>query len=77
MPQELESESLPLVRPLDDPGDVGDDDPPPLDAPDAFGVFAISAAGRTGLDTLLAAWWSQLLGMRKAIERPGDKVALP
>ena len=40
---------------------LGDDEPPPIDAPDAFGVFAISAAGRTGLDPLLAAWWSQLL----------------
>ena len=27
---------------------LGDDEPPPIDAPDAFGVFAISAAGRDG-----------------------------
>jgi GTPase len=56
---------------------LGDDDPPPIHAPEAFGVFAISGAGRTGLDTLLAAWWSRLLSMRKAIERPIDQIALP
>jgi GTP-binding protein len=47
---------------------IGEDMVPELDAPDAFGVYSISAAGRTGLDELLAAWWSQLLSMRKATE---------
>ena len=56
---------------------LGDDPPPPLEAPDAFGIFAISAAGRTGLDTLLAAWWSRLLGMRTAVQRAHDQLALP
>ncbi len=56
---------------------LGDDDPPPLDAPDAFGIYAISAAGRTGLDALLAAWWSRLLSMRTSIQRAHDEVALP
>src|SRR5687768_4727092 len=56
---------------------LGDEDPPPLDAPDAFGIYAISAAGRTGLDTLLAAWWSRLLGMRTATIRAHDQLALP
>ena len=56
---------------------LGEDEPPPLDAPDAFGVFAISAAARTGLDTLLAAWWSRLLSMRTAARRVQDEVALP
>jgi GTP-binding protein len=56
---------------------LGDDDPPPLEAPDAFGVYAISAAGRTGLETLMAAWWSRLLGMRTAVQRAHDEVALP
>ncbi len=56
---------------------LGDDDAPPIDAPDAFGVFAISAAGRTGLDPLLAAWWARLLDMKKtAVVRPGA-VPLP
>jgi GTP-binding protein len=56
---------------------LGDEPAPPLEAPDAFGIFAISAAGRTGLDTLLAAWWSQLLRMRTAVRRAQDEVALP
>jgi GTPase len=56
---------------------LGEDDPPPLDAPEAFGVYAISAAGRTGLDTLLAAWWSRLLAMRTTTQRAHDEVALP
>jgi len=56
---------------------LGDDDAPPIDAPDAFGVFAISAAGRTGLDAILAAWWARLLEMKKtAAVRPGA-VPLP
>ncbi len=56
---------------------LGDEDPPPLDAPDAFGIYAISAAGRTGLEPLLAAWWSRLLGMRTAVQRAHDQLALP
>ena len=56
---------------------LGEDDPPPLDAPEAFGIYAISAAGRTGLDTLLAAWWSRLLAMRTSVIRARDEVALP
>jgi GTP-binding protein len=56
---------------------LGDDDPPPLEAPEAFGIYAISAAGRTGLDTLLAAWWSRLLAMRTSVLRAHDEVALP
>ena len=45
---------------------MGDLEAPPIEAPQAFGVFTVSAAGRLGLDTLLAAWWSRLLAMRKA-----------
>jgi GTPase len=56
---------------------LGDDEPPPIDAPDAFGVYAISAAGRTGLEPLLAAWWSRLLDMKKASVRRDDSVQLP
>lgn len=39
---------------------------PEIDAPGAFGMFAISAPGRMGLDALLDAWWRQLLVMRAA-----------
>ena len=42
----------------------GPDPAPTLHAPDAFGIYPISAAGRTGLDALLAAWWTQLLAQR-------------
>ena len=56
---------------------LGDDEPPPIEAPDAFGVFAISAAGRTGLDELLLAWWRRLLEMKKAVATPVRDVDLP
>jgi GTPase len=56
---------------------LGDDDAPPIDAPDAFGIFAISAAGRTGLDPLLAAWWTRLLAMKKTVAVRPDAIPLP
>jgi GTP-binding protein len=49
----------------------------PIDAPGAFGIFAISGAGRTGLDQLLNGWWEQLLGLKRArVARVAD-VPLP
>ena len=39
---------------------------PEIAAPEAFGLYAVSAPGRLGLDTLLDAWWRQLLALRKA-----------
>ena len=58
---------------------LGEDEPPPIDAPDAFGVFALSAAARQGLAELLSAWWTQLLAMKKADERAtaAARVELP
>ena len=56
---------------------LGDDDPPPIEAPDAFAVLAISAAARDGLDSLLAAWWSRLLDMKKASVKREESVELP
>jgi len=50
---------------------------PPIDAPDAFGVFAISAAGREGLEPLLSAWWSRVLDLKKAVVVRDDSVPLP
>ena len=44
---------------------LGEDYVPPIEAPGAFGKYAISAAARIGLDPLLAAWWSRLLDMKK------------
>jgi GTPase len=43
----------------------GDEAVPEIEAPGAFGVFAISAAARQGLDTLLDAWWRELLRLRQ------------
>src|SRR6478609_428224 len=56
---------------------LGEDEPPPIEAPDAFGVFAISAAARSGLDALKLAWWRRLLDMRKAAAQPVKDVELP
>jgi GTP-binding protein len=56
---------------------LGDEPPPPIEAPGAFGTFAISGAGRTGLDQLLSGWWNQLLGLKRArVARIAD-VPLP
>jgi GTPase len=56
---------------------LGEDYRPPIDAPGAFGTYAISAANRTGLDELLAGWWRQLLGMRQESDRRAADVPLP
>ncbi|MBC7897092.1 MAG: GTPase ObgE [Cytophagaceae bacterium] len=44
---------------------LGEEYVPAIEAPGAFGIYSISAAARTGLDTLLAAWWSELLELRR------------
>jgi GTP-binding protein len=57
---------------------LGELEPAPIDAPKAFGVFAISAAGRQGLDTLLSGWWSRLLELKHALAAPaGTDQAAP
>ena len=58
---------------------LGDLEPPPIDAPDAFGIYAISSAGRQNLEALTASWWQKLLAMKKADERAAAaaKVELP
>ncbi|MDQ6886389.1 MAG: GTPase ObgE [Gemmatimonadota bacterium] len=52
-------------------------EPPPLDAPDAFAVFALSAAAREGLETLLAGVWTELLQLRKATQVNASDAFLP
>jgi GTP-binding protein len=47
---------------------LGEDFAPPIEAPGVFGSYAVSAAARTGLDAMLAGWWSELLALRKASE---------
>jgi GTPase len=56
---------------------LGEDEPPPVEAPDAFGVYAVSAAGRSGLEALELAWWRQLHSMRRAEVAPVQDVELP
>ena len=56
---------------------LGEDQPPPVEAPDAFGVYAVSAAGRSGLEALELAWWRQLHSMRRAEVAPLRDVELP
>jgi GTPase len=46
---------------------LGEDYVPEIEAPEAFGVFSISAAAREGLDTLMAAWWSKILELKKSL----------
>ncbi|HUF65040.1 MAG TPA: GTPase, partial [Gemmatimonadaceae bacterium] len=52
---------------------LGDLEPPPLHAPDAFGSFAVSAAARTGLSPMLEAWWKQV----RAIIHPARPAEAP
>jgi GTP-binding protein len=56
---------------------LGETEPPPIDAPEAFGIFAVSSAARLGLDELLSAWWKELLELRKSSERATARVELP
>jgi GTP-binding protein len=56
---------------------MGEDFVPPIETPGSFGSFAVSAASRTGLETLLAAWWAQLLSMRQVVARSEANAALP
>ena len=55
----------------------GEDYLPPIETRGAFGMFAISAAARTGLDELLAAWWSELLRMKQNVVAEAAKAAVP
>jgi hypothetical protein len=56
---------------------LGESEPPPIHAPEAFAVLAISAAARTGLDRLLAAWWSELLNLRREASDRREHAPLP
>ena len=45
---------------------LGESPAPRIEAPGAFGAFAISAPARQGLEELQDAWWRKLLELRKA-----------
>jgi len=51
---------------------LGEDYLPPIETPGSFGSYAVSAPARTGLDALQAAWWSELLRIRRDAERRED-----
>jgi GTPase len=56
---------------------LGELDPPPIEAPQAFGIYALSAAARLGLDEVLGAFWSKLLELRKAALVQAADAVLP
>jgi len=51
---------------------LGEDYLPPIEMPGSFGSYAVSAPARTGLELLQAAWWSELLRIRRDAERRED-----
>jgi GTP-binding protein len=51
---------------------------PEIDSRGAFAMYAISGAGRMGLDVMLDGWWSQILAMRaEALKPEQDAQLLP
>jgi GTPase len=56
---------------------LGEEYIPPIEAPGAFGLFAISAANRDRLDTLLAAWWTELLNLKQLTVTAITEAPLP
>ena len=56
---------------------LGENEPAPIEAPDAFGIYAISAAGRVGLEELKLAWWRRVHETKREVARPVQDVELP
>jgi GTPase len=56
---------------------LGEDYVPEIRTDNAFGVFAVSAPGRQGLDELLAAWWSELLRLKENVSSAIVSTGLP
>jgi GTP-binding protein len=56
---------------------LGETYAPPIQAPDAFGFFPVSAPAREGLDALTSAWWSELLRLRQKVKAADVPVTLP
>jgi GTP-binding protein len=56
---------------------LGEDEAPPIQARDAFGVFTVSGAARTGLEELKLAWWRRVLEMKKEVAKPIRDLELP
>jgi GTP-binding protein len=49
-----------------------DDQPPSIDAPEAWGSFVVSSVARTGLTRLLEALWSEVRRTVQAEESPAE-----
>ena len=56
---------------------LGESYAPPINAPGAFGLYAVSAAAREGLDELTAAWWTELLRLKQSVKPEDVIVSLP
>jgi GTPase len=56
---------------------LGEEYVPPIEAPGAFAKYAISAAARTGLEPMLAGWWSELLRLRRESSERAPEDAVP
>ncbi len=55
----------------------GEDYIPPIETQGAFRMFAVSAAGRQGLDELLDSWWTELLKLKQNITIEVAKATVP
>lgn len=56
---------------------LGEEYSPPIDAPGAFGLFAVSAPARQGLEALTSGWWSELLRLKQSAKPAGVTLSLP
>jgi GTP-binding protein len=56
---------------------LGDLEPPPISAPDAFAVLAISAAARQGLEEFLGVLWRELQKINRSENVRPEDAALP
>jgi GTP-binding protein len=56
---------------------LGEDYVPPIRTDNSFGSFAVSAPARQGLDSLLSAWWTELLKLKQHISSASATPVLP
>lgn len=56
---------------------LGDLEPPPIRAPDAFAVLSVSSVARQGVDELLAALWRELQRINQSETVRPEDAALP
>jgi GTP-binding protein len=56
---------------------MGDLEPPPIGAPDAFAVLSLSSVSREGVDQLLATLWRELQRINRSESARPEDAALP